>query len=810
MPGSSQTTWFLVEGMHCASCVGRVEQALRAAPGVSDATVNFATREARVVFDPTQCDLARLPAAVAAAVAAAGYKAREISAAPGAAPADEHDRVAAAESRRQVRTLVGAALLTAPVAVGSMLGVDFPGVNWVWLVLTAPVVFGAGGTFFRSAARALRHGTADMNTLIALGISAAFFASLAAMAGLHGAGEVPAVGNGMRRMHAPVYFEAAATITVFVLTGRWLEDKARRKTSQSLRRLLDLQATIACVIREGVEQNVPLEAVRHGDVVVVRPGERVPADGVVIAGRSTVDESMLTGESWPAVKSAGDAVIGGTVNQTGSFQFRTEKIGGETRLARIMALVREAQGSKAPIARLADRISARFVPAVLLIALLTFATWWFLGRGGPAPQEAFRMALTCAVSVLIIACPCALGLATPTAIMVGIGKGAELGVLIGNGTALETAEKLQTIILDKTGTITQGMPEVGEVVVVGEASVDSTTPADDAHQLTPSDLLRLAAAAELPSEHPLGEAVVRRARAEQETLPTADEFGSITGQGVEAVVEGRRVLAGNARLLEDRGVACTPLHDAAQRLATAGSSLLYVAVDNRLAGLIAAADPVKPGSAAAVARLKQLGLEVIMLTGDNRATAAAVAREVQIDEVWAEVTPEGKSARIVELRQRGQTVGFVGDGVNDAPAIARADVGFAMGGGSDAAIEAGDITLIGGDLAGVVAAVELSRRTMRTIRRNLFFAFVYNALGIPLAAGVFYPLTHQLLDPMIASAAMAASSVTVVLSSLRLRRFAPSLSPAAAPQRPPRDPPPGPLISLSLPVVQPAGSGRGG
>ncbi|MSR57935.1 MAG: copper-translocating P-type ATPase [Planctomycetaceae bacterium] len=825
--------------MHCASCVNRIEKAIGTVPGVAAASVNLATRQAQVKFDPSRADRQQIQRAVEGI----GYGAKPVeetssligdvhsahqvsdgtAADAASALTPNHHSEEFADLRLK---LMIAVVLAAPVVVISMADLMFPGRNWLLLVLTAPVVFWAGGSFFNSAWKSARHFAADMNTLIALGTGAAFAASVVVTVfpdlvanAKHSAGGM----SGGQDM-PPVYYEAAAMIVVFLLLGRLLEERARGKTSQAIQKLLGLQSKTASVFRNGEEQQISIATVVVGDIVIVRPGERIPVDGTVIEGRSTVDESMLTGEAMPAGKSPGDAVIGGTINKTGSFRFRAEKVGRDTTLSQIVKLVRDAQGSKAPIARLADTISAYFVPAVLSIAIVTFVVWLV---AAPA-DDTFRLAMTCAVSVLIIACPCALGLATPTAIMVGTGRGAEFGVLIKSGTALETACKLNTIVLDKTGTITQGRPVVTDVLTAPRAT--DAQPAADilppfarggrggrVDQKSPflrEVLLQLAASAEQGSEHPLGEAIVRQAREEGlDLLPVAD-FTAREGRGIRAVVvspslpdpdtdgsarvhaanlfpvlsqlnspkavatAGKpqppvEILLGNGALLREAQIDTGPLEEAAASLAADGKTPMFVAIDGQLAGLIAVADPIKVSSRSAIARLQTLGLEVVMLTGDNRRTALAVARQVGIDEVWADVLPGQKAVKVAERQRAGKKVGMVGDGTNDAPALAQADVGFAIGTGTDVAIEASDITLLGNDLTGVVTALDLSRRTMRTIRQNLFFAFVYNVVGIPLAAGLLYPLFHRLLDPMIASAAMAASSVSVVTNSLRLRSFRP-------------------------------------
>jgi len=802
--GSPADLRLAIDGLHCAACVARVEKAIAAVPGVESVVVNLATHEASV--SPPRADLA----AIQKSVADVGYTARPIAAdewlTNPTAVVDSEDEPWSPELKAHFRQLIVAGLLTLPVMIISMADLMFPGRDWLLWALSTPVVFWCGAPFFVGAWKNLRRGTADMNTLIALGTGTAYCASVAALlfprmmqpilpelhstTGQSGANHVAM---------PPVYFEAAVTITFFVLLGRLLEERARGRTSQAIRRLMGLQARSATVVRDGIEQQVPIQEVRVGDLVVVKPGERVPADGTVVDGRIRVDESMLTGEPLPVEKTAGAALVGGTLNRAGSLRFRADKVGADTVLAHIVQLVRNAQGSKAPIARLADLVSAWFVPAVLLISLLTFLGWWWLG---PAP-DAFRMALTCGISVLIIACPCALGLATPAAIMVGTGRGAELGVLIKTGAALETTCQVQTIVLDKTGTITTGKPSVVEAILVPTVSSPEAS-----RRFTRRELLHAVAQAELRSEHPLGEAIVGTARQMGLTLSDPAEFESYPGLGVEAAVTlptgPVRVLAGNALLLSQRGIACESLAVESRRMAELGQTAVHVALDGVPAGVIGIADPIKPEAAAAISRLQQLGLDVIMLTGDNEQTAQAVARQVGLKEVWAGVLPAGKAARIAERQKQGRKVAMVGDGVNDAPALAQADVGIAMGTGTDVALDAADITLLRGDLGGVVTAFELSRQTMRTIRQNLFFAFIYNILAIPLAAGALYPLLKLLLSPMIASAVMAMESASVVTNSLRLKRFAPTplpvINPAPLPESSPSTPRPV-AASNSLPVV---------
>ena len=766
-----------VTGMTCASCVRRVERALGKVPGVQAVAVNLATERATVDFYPGATTLAELRAAVERA----GYGLAEDA----DVAEDGTDRLAEERAReiaslrlKFVVSLAVGALLMAAMFIP--LPFEHSRLFPLMFLLATPVQFWAGWQFYRGAWAAGRHGSTNMNTLVAVGTTAAygysafvtFFPTLVARLGLQEA----------------VYYESAVIIVALILLGRYLEARAKGQTSAAITTLLGLAPKTARVIRDGQEFDLPLAEVLTGDLLRVRPGDRVPVDGVVIEGRSAVDESMLTGESIPVEKTPGAPVIGATINKTGAFTFRATRVGKDTALAQIVRLVEEAQGSKAPIQRLADVISSYFVPAILALSILTFAGWFAFG-----PDPRFTLALQTFIAVLIIACPCALGLATPTAIMVGTGKGAEAGILIRGGEALENAHKVDTIVLDKTGTITRGKPVVTDVVVVSRESAvvsDGTVPpSGDAQQspttdyglrttdfshdprLTNDDLLRLAAAAEQGSEHPLGEAIVGRARELGLTLPTAESFESITGRGISAVVEGRALLLGNAALLADWAIHDEGLDAAADRLAAAGKTPMYIAVDGAAAGLIAVADTVKAESREAIAALHALGLDVWMLTGDNRATAAAIAEQVGIapDFVLAEVLPGEKAATIETLQGRGRTVAMVGDGVNDAPALARADLGIAIGTGADVAVEASDITLVGGDLRGVVSGIALSRRTIGVIRQNLFWAFAYNVVLIPVAMGILYPFTGQLLNPIIAAAAMAMSSVSVVTNSLRLR-----------------------------------------
>lgn len=726
-----------ISGMTCAACVSRVEKAARRVPGVSDATVNLLANQGAFLYDPKTAS----PQAIQDAIEKIGYDASPMSEEPQGGP--DHETEGRALSRRFWVSVA----LAVPVILGAMgmdLGLPVPkwlANPWLALVLTTPVLFWAGGKFFRGAWLSLRQRSSDMNTLIALGTGTAYFYSLAVTAR-------PQWFGGSHH----VYYETAAVIITLLLLGRTLEARAKGKTGAAIEALLNLAPKTARVLKDGVEQDIPLEDVRVGDRIRVRPGEKIATDGRIVEGRSAIDESMVTGESLPVEKGVGASVIGATVNTSGSFVFEATRVGKDTALARIVEIVRQAQSSRAPIQKLADVITTYFVPTVLSIAVLTFALWFSLGHNP-------SLALSTFIAVLIIACPCALGLATPTSLMVGTGKGAQHGVLIKDAEALERAQAIKTVVLDKTGTITQGKPVLTDVM-----------PADG---VPPGEILRLVAAAERRSEHPLAGAIVEGAKKAGLPLPNVGDFDSIAGQGVRAVVEGREVLAGNARLLETRHIMHT-LDAQAQTLALEGKTPMYVALDGKAAGLVAVADTVKSTSPAAIAALKALGLEVIMLTGDNQRTADAIAGQVGVDRVLADVLPENKAAEVARLQKAGRVVAMVGDGVNDAPALATADVGIAVGSGADVAIEAADVTLVGGDLQGVVTAIALSRATIRNIKQNLAFAFGYNTLGIPLAAGLGYALTgHGLLSPMIAGAAMALSSVSVVTNALRLRGFRP-------------------------------------
>jgi P-type Cu+ transporter len=764
-----------VSGMTCAACSARVQRALERVPGVSAASVNLMTGSATVEFDIETV----APEQLVKAIRATGYGA-ELPKADESLEEVLQDRDEAhAEEQRVLRrkTVVSliAAVLTmvfsmvlAAVAPGSMSdplmrlmmpavdgllraapwmqGVSADSWRYLLLGLTIPVVGWAGRHFYTRAWSAFRHHSADMNTLIAVGTGAAFLFSLAVTLF-----DDPLAARGIEPQ---VYYEAVTWIIALVLLGNLLESRAKGRTSGALRRLIGLRPTTARVLRAGREEEIPLSELREGDEVVVRPGETVPADGVILQGSSYIDESMLTGEPVPVSRGAGDRVIGATLNRNGAFHLSVTRVGQDTVLSQIIRLVQQAQGSKAPIQRLADRISAVFVPVVLSLAVATFVLWFDFG-----PEPAHLRGLVAAVTVLIIACPCAMGLAVPTAVMVSTGRGAELGVLIKKGEALERTGHLDVLALDKTGTVTEGRPVVESVSLAPGTEMDANT------------LLQLAASVERLSEHPLGEAIV--AEAERRGIAGRDvlDFRSFAGKGVTGVVEGRQVAAGNALLMVATGADTALLREESEHRTRRGQTTVFIAVDGRLAGLIAVADPIRMTSTNAVSRLRKLGLDLVLLTGDDDRTARAVGKSVGIERVIAEVLPDEKLRVVRRIQEEGKKVALVGDGLNDAPALAQADIGIAMGTGVDVAVEAADIVLMRSDLLGVVDAIGLSRRTMRIIRQNLFWAFVYNVIGIPIAAGVLYPRFGLLLTPAMAAAAMAASSVSVVTNSLRLRRY---------------------------------------
>ena len=741
---------FPVSGMTCAACVARVEEALSSVPGVVSASVNLASEKATVEYTEgtSLADLKQ-------AVKDAGYEL--------GSEAETLEDVTAASQRelRSIRNRFIAAAILAASIMALMWVPSFAGKPYLLWALATPVQFWAGWRFYRGAWGALKHKTADMNTLVAVGTSAAYFYSMIAVLfpGLFAAAEV----------ELGLYFDTSAMIITLILLGRFLETRARGQTSEAIKKLIGLNPKTALVVRDGEEREISVEDVQVGDLILVRPGERVPVDGIIREGYSSIDESMITGESIPLEKKADDEVIGASINKTGSFKFEATRVGKDTTLAQIIRLVDEAQGSKAPIQRLADIIASYFVPIVIGIATITFLVWYFAG-----PSPALTYAILNFVAVLIIACPCAMGLATPTAIIVGTGKGAEHGVLIRSAETLERSHKIRAVLLDKTGTLTQGEPKVTDIIALPSSSQD--------------EILRLAASAEHGSEHPLGEAIVKAALEKNLEISPASDFNAIPGHGVEASVEGKKLLLGNLRLMSEKSLSLNGLGEEAERLWAKGKTVMFLGIDNHIAGIVALADTLKPNAKAAVAVLHNMGIEVMMLTGDNRRTAEAIAREVGIDRVLAEVLPEHKAQEVKKLQQEGKVVAMVGDGINDAPALAQADVGIAIGTGTDVAMETGDITLIRGDLIGITTAVSLSKRTMRTIKQNLFWAFAYNTALIPVAAGVLYLAfgnsgvpsglhfilgDYGFLNPILAAVAMAASSLTVVSNSLRLKRFRP-------------------------------------
>ena len=764
-----------VSGMTCAACSARVQRTLQKQPGVADANVNLMMKTATVRFDP----LAVRPEQLVEAIRETGYGAELASPNETAFEEQEARDRATAHEFRDLRTkaivsgIVGiiAMIVSMPLmnhdmsdpfmrwattalhpffrrAFPWLYALPMPALTIGLLVTSLGVMLWAGRHFYTRAWAAFRHHSADMNTLIAVGTGAAFLYSVVATV-------APSFFFD-RGMTPDVYYEAVIIIIALILTGNAFEARAKTRTANALRALVQLQPKSARVVRRGpsgdVEVDAPIETVDTGETIIVRPGERIPVDGEVLDGESAVDESMLTGESLPVAKKAGDAVIGGTINRTGAFRYRATTLGADSVLARIVKLMRDAQGSRAPIQKLADRISAIFVPVVISIAIATFVTWYVVADDAPLVR-----AFAAAVAVLIIACPCAMGLAVPTAVMVATGKGAELGVLIKGGEVLQRAGDLQVIVLDKTGTVTEGRPTVTDVVLAPTAT------------RTTDEVLRLVASLESLSEHPLADAIVRHARDRAITLASPEGFQSVTGRGATGTVEGSALAVGNAALMSDWAVNVSPLARDAERLAADGRTPMYVALDGTLAAVVAVADPIKDSSREAIRRFHQMGLEVVMLTGDNRRTAEAVARQAGIDRVIAEVLPEAKVAEIARLQGEGKVVAMVGDGINDAPALAKADVGMAIGTGTDIAVEAGDVVLMRGDLRAAARAVALSRRTMRTMKQNLFWAFIYNVIGIPVAAGALYPAFGLLLSPILASAAMAFSSVSVVTNSLRLR-----------------------------------------
>jgi len=786
-----------IGGMTCASCVAHVEEALKGVPGVVDATVNLATEKASVEYVAGLAGVENFRQAVQeAGYSVEGVAGEELDA------SQELERLSKVKEIRDLRRrwvfslIVGAALFLGtfdlfPWAMPLMDLGFYPFLLWA---LATPVQFWAGWHFYTSGLGAVRHGTANMHTLIALGTTVAYGYS-AAVVLLHALAPQFLAQHGIQ---AAVYFDTSALIIALILLGRYLEARARGQTSEAIRRLMGLRPVTARVVRDGKEVDLPVAEVVVGDIILVRPGEKVPVDGEVVDGHSSVDESMLTGESLPVEKGPGQPAFGATLNRTGAFRFRATKVGRDTVLSQIIRLVEEAQGSKAPIQRLADQVSAWFVPAVIGIALAAFLFWWWLG---PAPSLTYAVLVL--VAVLIIACPCALGLATPTAIIVGTGKGAEQGVLIRSAQALEVAHRITTVVMDKTGTLTQGMPVVTDVALASGSKsageipsnpplINGGTPATPIFAMgsiggfDEADLLRLAASAERGSEHPLGEAIVKAAQERRLTLEEASQFQAIPGQGIQAQINGTMVHLGNLALMQAQNIFLDGLEAQAQALAEQGKTPMFLAAGGVAQGIIAVADTIKPTSQEGVAQLQHLGLEVVMLTGDHRRTAQAIARQLGVDQVEAEVLPQDKAEVVRKLQGQGKKVAMVGDGINDAPALAQADVGIAMGTGTDVAMASADVTLMRGDVRGVAAAINLSRRTIGVIRQNLFWAFFYNVLLIPVAAGVLFPVFQALggvpgglvlffghqgfLNPVLAALAMALSSVAVVSNSLRLRR----------------------------------------
>jgi P-type Cu+ transporter len=778
-----------VSGMTCAACQSFLQRELASQAGVQDATVNLMLHNATVTFDPGATSTSSL----VDAIRSTGYGAElPLEHQSALEEQEDHDEAQLSEYRQLrlkavvsliaggVAMLLSMPLMTINSAAGMermqdplmswnmrvldpllrnalpwMYEINAGAIRWFLFALSTLIVCWAGRRFYTKAWSALLHKTADMNTLVALGTGAAY---------LYSAASTIAPGFFVARGIAPdVYFEAVTLIIGLVLVGNALENRAKGQTASALRKLAQLQPKTATVLRSGIESSVPLELIQSGDIVLVRPGERIPTDGEVISGKSSVDESMLTGESLPIEKTSRDRVMGGTLNQRGSLQYRATAMGAGSTLAQIVRLLREAQGSRAPIQRIADSISAVFVPTVLAIAIVTFATWRVF-----APHAGVMQAFAAAVTVLVIACPCAMGLAVPTAVMVATGRGANYGILIKGGEALQRLEKIDTIVLDKTGTITAGRPVVTDFVL---AANDSDAAGIKSTGLNEDYVLRVTAALERASEHPLAEAVVQYAVERSLNLPQAQEFESFPGLGVVGVVNGATILIGNPALMKKHGVTVEPMNEIAQRMSEEGKTPLWIAIENKLAAVLAVADTIKPSSIEAVRRMRDEGLRVVMLTGDNERTAHAIAQRVGVDAVTAGVLPAGKVEAVKRLQAEHRVVAMVGDGVNDAPALAQADVGLTMASGADIAMEAGDVTLMRSDLTGVAAAVILSRGTMRVIRQNLFWAFVYNVIGIPVAAGLLYPAFGLLLSPVIASAAMALSSFSVVTNSLRLRRL---------------------------------------
>ena len=742
---------FTIAGMTCASCVQSVEKATRKLDGVMEANVNLATEKMTVAYDPAVVSVSD----ITEAVVHAGYEAHEDL--ETVDTADEEKDKKQQKIKAMWTRFLGSAIFTVPlfyISMGHMIGLPLPGVidpavnpEWfslIQFILTVPVMI-YGWKFFSVGYKTLFKGNPNMDSLVALGTSAAFVYSL---------GATIAVWLGHSSYAGNLYYESAAVILTLITLGKYLEVRSMGKTSEAIEKLMGLAPKKAMVLRNGKEVEISVDEVVAGDIIIVKPGEKMPVDGIVVEGITSVDESMLTGESIPVEKNTGDHVIGASINKNGTIRYKATKVGKDTALSQIIKLVEDAQGSKAPIAKMADIISGYFVPIVIGIAIISGLAWYFGGG------ETGIFALTITISVLVIACPCALGLATPTAIMVGTGKGAENGVLIKSGGALETTHKVQTIVFDKTGTITEGQPKVTDIITVNAVTED--------------ELLQLTASAEKGSEHPLGEAIVRGAEDKGLDFIKLETFDAIPGHGIEVTVDGKTLLAGNRKLMDDRNISLSELASASDELAAEGKTPMYIAMNNKLAGIIAVADTVKESSLKAIEKLHHMGIEVAMITGDNKGTAEAIAKQVGIDRVLSEVLPEDKANEVKILQAEGKKVAMVGDGINDAPALAQADIGIAIGSGTDVAMESADIVLMRSDLMDVPTAVELSKSTIRNIKQNLFWAFAYNVLGIPFAMGIFYLLGGPLLNPMLAGAAMSLSSVSVLTNALRLKRFKPS------------------------------------
>jgi len=743
-----------LRGMSCASCASSIESAISNVPGVAQCNVNFGAEQAAIEYNPRRTTIEDIQEAVEEA-GYSSYSLQEQEMITGEDDAEKAARIA--ESQDLLRKVIVGGIISLILVVGSlpmMTGLNIPFIPawlhnpWLQLILTIPVQFWCGYGFYIHAWKALKRHAATMDTLIALGTSAAFFYSVFATV-------FPSFFLNQGLM-PEVYYEIAAVVVTMILLGEWFENRAKGQTSEAIRQLMGLQARDARVIRNGREMDIPISEVQIDDIILVRPGEKIPVDGEIISGSSTIDEAMVTGESIPVKKQSGDEVIGATINKTGSFKFRATRVGADTVLAQIVKLVRDAQGSKAPIQRLADQVTGWFVPAVIAIAISTFVLWFVI-------MGNVSLAMITTVGVLIIACPCALGLATPTSVMVGTGQGAENGILIKGAESLELAHKIQTIVLDKTGTITQGKPTVTDYQAVRGITDNSEL-----------KLLRLVAAVERNSEHPLAEAVVRYAESQDIEPADADDFEAVAGSGVQGVVSDRLIQIGTQRWMSELGIKTDTLQQQKDTWEAEAKTVVLIAVDGELEGIMGIADAIKPSSTAAVRALRNLDLEVVMLTGDNQKTAEAIARQVGIVRVEAEVRPDQKAAKVRKLQQEGKIVAMVGDGINDAPALAQADVGIAIGTGTDVAIAASDITLISGELHGIVTAIQLSKATISNIRQNLFFAFIYNVLGIPIAAGILFPFFGWLLNPIIGGIAMAFSSVSVITNALRLRNFSPS------------------------------------